>query len=93
MTEITPILETYGQQLETFQMSQTFGTLTPDSRAINFSDTYQPLAQTVSYHNELQPMSKHQRAAMAQATLRNFFGESGIIAVSCTQFNHHKLRL
>ena len=24
MTEITPILETYGQQLETFQMSQTF---------------------------------------------------------------------
>ena len=59
MTEMTPILETYGQQLETFQMSQTFGTLTTDSRAINFSDTNQLLAQTVSYHNALQPMSSH----------------------------------
>ena len=39
MIEITPILETYEQQLETFQMSQTFGTLATDSRAINFSDT------------------------------------------------------
>ena len=61
MTEIMPILETYEQQLETFQMSQTFGTLTTDSRPINFSDTNQPLAQTVSYHNELQPMSTQQR--------------------------------
>ena len=57
MTEITPILETYEQQLETFQTSQTFGTLTTDSTAINFSDANQPLAQTVSYHNEIQPMS------------------------------------
>ena len=80
MTEITPILETYRQQLETFQMSQTFGTLTTDSRVINFSDTNQPLAQTVSYHNELQPMSSQQRAAMAQATLINFFGESGTVS-------------
>ena len=47
MTDITPILETYGQQFETFQTSQTFGTLTTDSRVINFSDTNQPLAQTV----------------------------------------------
>ena len=66
MTEITPILETYGQKLETFQTFQTFGTLTTDSRAINFSDTNQPLAQTVSYHNELQPITSQQRVAMAQ---------------------------
>ena len=38
MTEITPILETYEQQL------QTFGTLTTDNRAVNFSDINQPLA-------------------------------------------------
>ena len=77
MTEITPILETYGQQLETFQTSQTsFRTLTTDSRSINFPDTNQPLAQTVSYHNEFQPMSSQQRAAMAQVTLINFFGDS-----------------
>ena len=81
MTEITPILETYGQQLETFQTSQTsFGTLTTDSRSINFPDTNQPLAQTVSYHNEFQPMSTQQRAAMAQAALINFFGDSGTIS-------------
>ena len=93
MTEITPILETYGQQLETFQTSQTsFGTLTTDSRSINFPDTNQPLAQTVSYHNEFQPMSTQQRAAMAQAALINFFGDSGT-AVLCTQFNHHNHRL
>ena len=60
-------------------MSQTFGTLTTDSRAIHFSDTNQPLAQTVSYHNEIQPMSTQQKAAMAQATLINFFGESGTV--------------
>ena len=40
MTEITPILETYGQQLKTFQTSQTsFETLATDSRSINFPDT------------------------------------------------------
>ena len=59
-TEITPILETYEQQLETFQMSQTFGTLTNDN-------------------NEIQPMSTQQKAAMAQAALINFFGESGTV--------------
>ena len=80
MTEITPILQTYEQQLETFQMSQTFGTFTTDNRTINFSDTNQPLAQTVSYNNELQPMSSQQRAAMAQAALINFFGESGTVS-------------
>ena len=80
MTEITPILESYGQQPETFQTSQTFGTLTTDSRTINLSDTNQPLAQTVSYHNELQPMTSQQGAAMAQAALINFFGESGTIS-------------
>ena len=76
ITEITPILEIYEQQLETFQTSQTFGTLTTDSRAVNFSDTNQPLAQTVSYHSEIQPMSTQQKAAMAQAALINFFGKS-----------------
>ena len=60
-SEITPILETYEQQLETFQTSQTFGTLATNSRAVNFSDTNQPLAQTVSYHNKLQPMSTQQK--------------------------------
>ena len=80
MTEMTPILETYGQQLETFQTSQTFGTLTTDSRVINFPDTNQPLAQTVSNHNESQPMSSQQRVAMAQAALINFFGDSGTIS-------------
>ena len=79
MTEITPILETYEQQRETFQMSQTFGTLITDSRAINFSDTNQTLAQTVSYHNEIQPMGTQQKAAIAQAALINFFGESGTV--------------
>ena len=72
MTEITPLLETYEQQLETFQMSQTFGTLTTDSRVVNFSDTNQPLAQTVSYHNEIQQMSTQQKAVMAQAALINY---------------------
>ena len=80
MIGITPILESYGQQLETFQTSQTFRTLTSDSRAINFSDSNHPLAQTVSYHNELQPKSSQQRAAMAQATLINVFGESGTVS-------------
>ena len=51
-----------------------------DSRVINFPDTNQPLAQTVSHHNEFQPMSSQQRAAMAQATLINFFGDSGTIS-------------
>ena len=61
-------------------MSQTFGILTTDSRAINFSDTKQPLAQNVSYHNEIQPMNTQQRAPIAQAALINFFGESGTVS-------------
>ena len=79
MTEIRPILETYEQQLQTFQTSQTFETLATDCRAVNFSDTNQPAAQTVSHHNEIQPMSTQQKAAMAQAALINFFGESGTV--------------
>ena len=79
MTEIRPILETYEQQLQTFQMSQTFETLATDCRAVNFLDINQPVAQTVSHHNELQPMSTQQKAAMAQAALINFFGESGTV--------------
>ena len=79
-TEIMPILQTYEQELETFQTSQTFGTLTTDNRTTNFSDTNQPLAQTVLYNNELQPMSTQQRAARAQAALINVFGESGTVS-------------
>ena len=79
MTEITPIIETYEQQLKTFQMSQTFGTLITDTRATNFSDNNQSLAQNVSYHNEFQPMTTQQKAAMAQVALINFFGESGTV--------------
>ena len=52
-------------------MSQTFETLATDCN--------QPVAQTVSYHNERQPMSTQQKAAMAQAALINFFGESGTV--------------
>ena len=52
MTETRPILETYEQQLQTFQMSQTFETLATDCRAVNVSDINQPAAQTVSHHNE-----------------------------------------
>ena len=80
MTEITPIIKTYEQQLETFHMSQTFGTLATDSRAVNFLDTNQPFAQTVSYHNEIQPMNTQQKTAMGQAALMNFFGESGTVS-------------
>ena len=68
-SQINPILETYDQQLQTFQTSQTFETLA----------TNQPVAQTVSYHNERQPMNTQQKAAMAQAALINFFGESGTV--------------
>ena len=39
MMEIRPILETYEQQLQTFQTSQTFETLTTDCRAVKSSDT------------------------------------------------------
>ena len=66
-SEIRPILETYEQQLQTFQTSQTF-------------EIDQPLAQTVSCHNELQPMSTQQRAAMAQVALINLFGEAGTVS-------------
>ena len=78
MTEITPILETYGQQLETVQTSQTSSdTLNTDIQSIYFPDTPQPLAQTISYHNKFKPMSSQQRASMAHAALINFFGDSG----------------
>ena len=71
MSEIRPILETYEQQLQTFQSSQTFETLGTDCN--------QPLVQPTSYHNETQPMNTPQKAAMAQAALINFFGESGTV--------------
>ena len=45
MSEIRPILETYEQQLQTFQSSQTFETLGANCN--------QPLVQPTSYHNEV----------------------------------------
>ena len=71
MSEISPILETYEQQLQTFQSSNTFETLGTTS-------TQSPVQLTV-YHNASQPMTTHQRAALAQATLVNFFGEAGTV--------------
>ena len=71
MSEISPILETYEQQLQTFHSSNTFETLDTTS-------TQSPVQPTV-YHNESQPMTTHQGAALAQATLVNFFGESGTV--------------
>ena len=67
-SEISPILETYEQQLQTFQSSNTFETLgtTPTLSSV----------QHTAYHNESQPMTTHQRAALAQAALVNFFGEN-----------------
>ena len=81
MTNITPILETYGQQLQTVQTFQTSSnTLDTDSQSIYFPDTLQPLAQTIPHHNEFQPMSSQQKAAMAHTALINFFGDSGTIS-------------
>ena len=81
MTEVTPILETYGQQLETDQTSQTSSdTLDTDSQSIYFPNTPQPLAQTTLYHNEFKPMSSQQRAAMAHTALISFFRDSGTIS-------------
>ena len=71
MSEISPILETYEQQLQTFQSSLTFETLD--------ANCTQPPVQPTAYHNESQPMTTHQRAALAQAALVNFFGESGTV--------------
>ena len=71
MSEISPMFETYEQQLQTFQLSQTFETLGENSN--------QSLVQPTLYHNEAQPMTTQQKAAMAQAALINFFGESGTV--------------
>ena len=81
MTNITPIPETYEQQLETVQTSQTSSdTLNTNSQSNYLPDTFQPLAQTIPHHNEFQPMSFQQRATMAHAALINFFGNSGTIS-------------
>ena len=71
MSEISPILETYEQLLQTFQSSNTFETLG--------TNCTQPPVQPTIYHNESQPMTTHQRAALAHTTLVNFFGESGTV--------------
>ena len=63
MSEISPILETYEQQLQTFHSSNSFETLGTTS-------TQSPVQPTV-YHNESQPIT--------QAALVNFFGESGTV--------------
>ena len=52
-------------------MPNTFETLGTTS-------TQSPVQPTV-YHNESHPMTTHQRAALAQAALVNFFGESGTV--------------
>ena len=70
-SEISPILETYEEQLQTFQSSNTFETL-DTTPAPSF-------VQHTAYHNESQPMTTHQRAALAQAALVNFFGEAGTV--------------
>ena len=49
MSEISLILETYEQQLQTCQSSQTFETLGANCN--------QPLVQPTPYHNEVQPMT------------------------------------
>ena len=71
MSEISPILETYEKQLQTFQSSNSFET----SGTTSVQSTVQPTI----FHNESQPMTTHQRAALAQAALVNFFGESGTV--------------
>ena len=70
-SQISPILETYEQQLQTFQSSNSFETSGQGS-------IQSPVPPTI-FHNESQPMTTHQRAALAQATLVNFFGESGTV--------------
>ena len=70
-SEISPILETYEQQLQTFQSSNTFETL-------DITSTPSSTQHTV-HHNESQPMTTHQRAALAQAALVNFFDEAGTV--------------
>ena len=71
MSETSPILKSYEQQLQTFESSQTFGTLGTNSN--------KSLVQPTSYHNEVQPMTTQQKVAMAQAALINFFGELGTV--------------
>ena len=68
MSEISPILETYEQQLQTFHSFETSGS----------TSTQSPVQPTI-FHNASQPMTTHQRAALAQAALVNFFGESGTV--------------
>ena len=58
-SETSPILETYEQQLQTFQSSNTFETLDPTSTPSS--------NQPTTYHNESHPMTTHQTAALAQA--------------------------
>ena len=54
------------------------------------ADIDQPLAQTVSCHNDLQSINTQQRAAMAQAALINFFGEAGTVngIMNTVQLSH-----
>ena len=77
MAAITPILETYGQQL--LQPVQTFRT-SSDMTSTHLPDIFQPLAPSIPYHNEFQPMTTQQTAAMAHVALINFFGTSGTIS-------------
>ena len=64
MSEIRPILETYEQQLQTFQLSQTFETLGANCN--------QPLVQPTSYHNETQPMSYSTKSSYGSSGFNKF---------------------
>ena len=64
MSEIRPILETYEQQLQTFQSSRTFETLGANCN--------QPLVQPTSYHNESQPMSTQQKCSYGSSSFNKF---------------------
>ena len=64
MLETRPILETYQQQLQTFQSSQSFETLGANCN--------QPLVQPTSYHNEVQPMTTQQKSSYGSSGFNKF---------------------
>ena len=64
MPETSPILENYEKQLQTFQTSQTFGTL-----GINSNTS---LVQPTSYHNEVQPMNYSTESSYGSSGFNKF---------------------
>ena len=82
MTKITPIFETFAQAFGQQQLEsvQTFQTSFTDVQSTKFLDTVLPSAPPTQYHNDIQPMTTQQRAAMAHTAIINFFGEPGTIS-------------